>query len=148
MVVDEICFIIKVTARQILKSQHLCKDKTRGVSFMQNLRISLLAILVLSIAVIGGYPALVSANSPNDNSAAKQLTVEQKQEMANLQKEVLEKKKIIISKYVEYGVFTEDTGNKIISRLDKRYQRLETNGFIPSWDKAKQKRPQGCNIYD
>jgi uncharacterized protein YlaN (UPF0358 family) len=68
-----------------------------------------------------------------------QLTETQKKELATLQKDILMKRKEVISKYVEYGVMTEEKGKKIISRLEKRYQKLEENGFIPMWDKSKKK---------
>ncbi|MGI6226864.1 MAG: YckD family protein, partial [Peptococcales bacterium] len=68
-----------------------------------------------------------------------QLTDAQKKELATLQKEILEKKKEVISKYVEYGVMSKEKGDKIISRLEKRYERLEQNGFVPQWDNHKNK---------
>ncbi|HQA06988.1 MAG TPA: YckD family protein [Syntrophomonadaceae bacterium] len=66
-----------------------------------------------------------------------QLTEKQKQELSALHKDILNKKKEVISKYVEYGVMSEEKGKKIISRMEKRYQMLEQNGFIPKWEKPK-----------
>ncbi len=65
------------------------------------------------------------------------MTEKQKQELAALYKDVLNKKKEIISKYVEYGVLSEETGKKIISRMEKRYEMLEQSDFIPKWGKPK-----------
>ncbi|MFC0470607.1 YckD family protein [Halalkalibacter kiskunsagensis] len=68
------------------------------------------------------------------NEAKVELTEEQKEEMAKLHKDILEKKKEVITKYVQYGVFTEEKGKKITSMFDKHYIKLEQNGFIPKWD--------------
>ncbi|WP_100333705.1 YckD family protein [Bacillus alkalisoli] len=64
-----------------------------------------------------------------------QLTEEQKQEMAQMQMEALEQKKKIINKYVEYGVISEKKAEKIVSKFEKHYSKIEENGFIPKWDK-------------
>ncbi len=64
-----------------------------------------------------------------------QLTEAQKQEIATLHKDILNKKKELITKYVKYGVMSEEKGKKIISRLEQRYEHLEQNGFVPKWDK-------------
>jgi len=75
-----------------------------------------------------------------DAKAAKsdvQLTEKQKQELGELYQDILSKKKEVISKYVEYGVLSEERGKEIISRMEKRYQMLEQNGFVPKWEKPR-----------
>ena len=64
-----------------------------------------------------------------------QLTEEQKQEMAKMQMDALEHKKQIINKYVEYGVISEKKADKIVTKFEKHYAKMEENGFIPKWDK-------------
>jgi len=93
---------------------------------MKRIWLGLMAAIVLTIGAIGIMPSETGA----EGSEIK-LTEEQKNEMADLQKAVINQKKEIINKYVEYGVFTEEKGQKIISHLDKRYNELEKNGFIP-----------------
>lgn len=78
-----------------------------------------------------------SATSAETTKPDIQLTEQQKQELATLHKDILNKKKEVISKYVEYGVMSEEKGKKIISRMEKRYQLLEQNGFIPKWEKPR-----------
>ncbi|HPF44515.1 MAG TPA: YckD family protein [Syntrophomonadaceae bacterium] len=63
------------------------------------------------------------------------LTDQQKQEIAALEKEILKQKKTVITKYVEFGVLSEAQGKEIISRMEKRYQMMEQNGFVPRFDK-------------
>lgn len=68
-----------------------------------------------------------------------QLSEQQKQELATLHKEVLEKRKEVISKYVEFGLISEEKGKKILSHLDEQYKKLEENGYIPHWGHGKHK---------
>jgi len=88
--------------------------------------------VLLSIGTIGTITSEAGAESPADVK----LTQEQQTEMSILQKDALNQKIAIINKYIEYGVFTEEKGQKIISHLEERYNKLEQNGFIPKWDKA------------
>ncbi|KHF40742.1 YckD family protein [Halalkalibacter okhensis] len=90
----------------------------------------MLGLVVAALLTIGVMP-VVGAEEPADVK----LTEEQKTEMAGLHKELFDQKKEIITKYVEYGVFTEEKGQKIISHIDKHYNKLEENGFVPKWDK-------------
>ncbi|MDT8858851.1 YckD family protein [Alkalihalobacillus sp. MEB130] len=95
-------------------------------------------LVVATVLSVGFMPGAISAEVAADI----QLTEEQKTEMAALQKEVFAKKKEVINKYVEYGVFTEEKGQKIIAHMDKYYNKLEQDGFIPKWDKKHHKHHQ------
>ncbi|MDF2547638.1 MAG: hypothetical protein K0R93_2536 [Anaerosolibacter sp.] len=100
---------------------------------------SLLAIVfAISFGILSVQP--VEALTFDAEKTTVQLTEAQKRELATLHKDILIKRKEVISKYVEYGVMTEEKGKKIISRLEKRYEKLEENGFVPKWDKSKKKR--------
>ena len=92
---------------------------------------SIMTAFVLSVAIVGFYPSEIAAEGFSDIK----LTEAQKEEMSKLQQEAIAKKKEIINKYVEYGVFTEEKAQKIISHMDEHYKKLEQNGFIPKWDK-------------
>ncbi|MBB6214436.1 uncharacterized protein YlaN (UPF0358 family) [Anaerosolibacter carboniphilus] len=110
---------------------------------MSNFRTVLVAsLLVFVFAVSFGVLSIqpVEGLTLDAEKATVQLTEAQKKELATLQKEILMKRKEVISKYVEYGVMTEEKGKKIISRLEKHYEKLEKNGFVPKWDKSKKKR--------
>lgn len=97
--------------------------------------------LCLAVAVLLAFGTI--GIMPTDTKAEGQtyvtLTETQQKEIAALQKEVLEQRKAIINKYVEYGVFTAEKGNKIIAHLEERYSKLEQNGFVPTWDKDHRK---------
>ncbi|MBD1382029.1 YckD family protein [Metabacillus arenae] len=102
---------------------------------MREFWLGLIASITLSIGVLGFIPSAAGAESFTDVK----LTEEQKKEMSALQKEVMEQKKEIINKYIEYGVFTEEKGQKIISHLEKHYNKLKQNGFVPKLDKKHSK---------
>jgi hypothetical protein len=58
------------------------------------------------------------------------LTEAQKTELAKLHKDILEKKKEMVHKYVEFGVIPEDKGQMMIKHFEKHYEMLEQNGFV------------------
>ncbi|MCM3771309.1 MULTISPECIES: YckD family protein [Priestia] len=74
---------------------------------------------------------VLAENNPQSETKDVQLTSQQKQELSVLYKEMLEKKKEILSKYVEYGVLSKTESQKISSHMENRYQHMEQNGFIP-----------------
>ena len=100
---------------------------------------SIVCVLGLVLAM-GVFPAKVKNAIPVLAKGKMRLNKTQKQELGTFHKEIQEKRKEVISKYVEYGVISKEKGDKIISRLEKRYERLEGNGFIPLWVKSKNKR--------
>lgn len=65
------------------------------------------------------------------------LTEEQKQQLETLHKDMMKKRKEIIAKYVEFGVISEEKGEKMMIKLDEHYKKLKKNDFIPTWDKHK-----------
>jgi len=66
-----------------------------------------------------------------------QLTKEQQAELAELTKEVIEKKKQVLNKYVEFGLMPQEKALKIQEKMDQHYTKLEQNGFIPHWGQCK-----------
>lgn len=59
-----------------------------------------------------------------------QLTEQQKTELAKLHKDILDKKKEMVQKYVEFGVIEEEKGQMMIAHFEKHYEMLEQNGFM------------------
>ncbi|MBU9722853.1 MULTISPECIES: YckD family protein [Bacillaceae] len=104
--------------------------------------ISMMAAGFLMVSVLG-LPMDASAEMDGVNDV--ELSAEQKDEMAKLQQKALEQKVEIINKYVEYGVFTEEKGKKIISFMEKHHEKLAEDGFIPKWDKKKR---HNCHDHD
>lgn len=94
-----------------------------------------LFLLLVSVLICG---MVLSANvSAEDSEDKVELTKQQQEEMAEIHHEILEKKKEVIAKYVEFGVFSEEKGAHIIEKMEQHYSKLEKNGFIPQWDKRK-----------
>ena len=100
----------------------------------KNTWIRFAVIVILSLGFIGFMAVDTKAEGTTVT-----LTEVQQKEIAALQKEILEQRKTIINKYVEYGVFTAEKGNRIIAHLEERYAKLEQNGFIPTWNKEHRK---------
>jgi len=98
---------------------------------MKKIWLGVMASVLLSIGSLGFMPTETGAMGV---PADVKLTAEQQEEMSILQKEALEQKKEIINKYVEYGIFTEEKGQKIISHIEEHYKKLEQNEFVPKWD--------------
>ncbi|MBY8913480.1 YckD family protein [Bacillus sp. YC2] len=59
------------------------------------------------------------------------LTEQQKKEIEVLEKEILEKRKHVISKYVEYGVLPKEKAEHIKQHMDRHFNMKKQNGFIP-----------------
>ncbi|MGB4702899.1 MAG: YckD family protein [Syntrophomonadaceae bacterium] len=107
-----------------------------GLSITRLQKTLIASLLTFAFLTALGSPVYSAVNAGTPKQEI-QLTEKQKQELAALYKDVLNKKKEIISKYVEYGVLSEETGKKIISRMEKRYEMLEQSDFIPKWGKPK-----------
>ncbi len=100
---------------------------------------SIMVSLLLSFAMV---PLAHGENNPNkpkqdqgqDQTRQPQpevkLTEAQKTELAKLHKDILEKKKEMVKKYVEFGVIPEDKGQMMITHFEKHYEMLEQNGFV------------------
>lgn len=84
---------------------------------------------ILTISISGLFLASVHAET-----GEVELTDEQIEEIRILKQEAIEKEKQIIEKYVEYGVLEEEKGQKILQHMEKKYEKLVENNFIPKWD--------------
>ncbi|GAA0450164.1 DUF2680 domain-containing protein [Alkalibacillus silvisoli] len=98
-------------------------------------RITLLlgSTLLVLFASIGILTTQVGAEEEVNEDV--ELTEEQLAEMEALHHNAFEQHKVIIDKYVEYGVFTEEKADKMKSYLDERFDKLKENDFIPKMDK-------------
>ena len=106
--------------------------------FIRKFGLAALVCVLGLVLVLGALPVSAYHTRPViASNETVQLDQTQQQELAALHQEIQAKVKEVVSKYVEYGVISKEKGDKIISRLDKRYQKLEENGFIPRWDKCK-----------
>ncbi|MBU8907572.1 YckD family protein [Desertibacillus haloalkaliphilus] len=101
------------------------------------MRIFFCSLMVGLFLCVGSVTAAEAHEGCEDAPIQVELTEQQQQELAALSQSIHEQKKEMIDKYVEFGVFTEEKGNKIISMFDKHQEKLEENGYIPTWGKCK-----------
>ncbi|RBW67924.1 DUF2680 domain-containing protein [Bacillus taeanensis] len=97
------------------------------------------AALVLAVSLLGVTPAFAEEPPAKAEEKAVQLTEEQKQELAEMHKNMIEGKRALIAKYVEYGMITKEKGDKIMAHMEERYTKMEENNFIPKWDHHKKR---------
>ncbi|SHN18443.1 DUF2680 domain-containing protein [Gracilibacillus kekensis] len=95
-------------------------------------------LLVIGITLMLSVGAINTVYAEKSDEVT--LTEAQVEEMKILQQQALENEISIISKYVEYGVFSKEKGDKIIQHIEERYQTLEENNFIPKWDRKHHKK--------
>ncbi|MCC3355439.1 YckD family protein [Bacillus sp. REN16] len=104
-------------------------------------------ILLLSFFLIGGIHA--SAEMEKDTDQPKvELTDKQKQELDKLYLDLLETKKAIINKYVEYGVLPKEKADKKLNWLDDHYQKIKEHGYIPMHHHKKHKDDEDHKDHD
>jgi hypothetical protein len=106
---------------------------------MRKFYIIIMAVMMLSVSVFCISPVQAEDSKGDVVNKTVKLSDQQISELSTLNKDILEKKKQVISKYVEYGIMTEKKGKIMISRMEKYYTKLEQDGFIPNWDKPKRK---------
>ncbi|OIJ10811.1 hypothetical protein BKP37_17270 [Anaerobacillus alkalilacustris] len=97
--------------------------------------VSLLVVILLSMSL--GTVSLAHQHEDEMDMNKVELTAQQKEELGSLMKDILEKKKEVISKYVQFGVLSQEKAEKINSKFELHYQKLEAEGFIPKWNKDK-----------
>ena len=106
---------------------------------MRRFSIILVTVLV-SVSFLGlnlnySEVSAMEKSITNTNKKDVQLTEKQKSELTAIHREIFEKRKELIAKYVEFGVIDEEKGKIIISKLEKRYEYAEENGFIRYHDR-------------
>ncbi|MEH7222666.1 DUF2680 domain-containing protein [Bacillus sp. JJ1566] len=104
-------------------------------------------VLLVSFFLLGG----VQVNAEMEKDAEKpkvELTDKQKQELDELYLELLETKKEIINKYVEFGVLPKEKADKKLNFLDEHYQKTKEHGYIPMHHHKKHKEDEDKNDQD
>lgn len=94
--------------------------------------VGMMAACLLSISIFGVTSSFAEVEKPQDakNTEEVKLTDAQKAELAKLHKGIMEQKKQLLQKYVEFGVIPKDKADKMIQRFEEHYKMLEDNGFI------------------
>ena len=103
-----------------------------------------LTLLFIALFIVIPFFSITNAVYGNDltvenNQETVKLTKEQQKELAALHKDILETRKKIILKHLDFGLITKEKSEAIISRLEKRYEILEKNNFLPGWHYARHK---------
>lgn len=92
-----------------------------------------LVVLALAASFVSASPAQTPTQDNRPYRPCAQqiaLTDAQKQELAPLYNQMLETKKQILQKYVEYGAITQEQANARISRMQERMSYCRQNGII------------------
>lgn len=98
---------------------------------MRKLLLSLLAAALLIFSVGSTASVYAKGTTPQKGKTNIQLTEIQKKELSGLHKQILQKRKQVIMKYVQYGVLPKEKGEKIIAHMENHYSQMERRGFIP-----------------
>lgn len=64
-----------------------------------------------------------------------ELSDAQKQELQGITEVIFANKKEMINLYVEFGVLTEEKGEKMLKKMEKHHLKLKENGYVPKWEK-------------
>ena len=67
------------------------------------------------------------------------LSEEQVKELESISLEILNLRKQLIDKYVEFGVIEKERAEKMKEHFDLRFQKMKDAGFLPDWDKFHKK---------
>ncbi|SDK19504.1 YckD family protein [Sediminibacillus albus] len=94
--------------------------------------------LALTVSLLGAVE--IQAEEDTGTQKKVELTEGQQKELAILYQDLLDKRKGIINKYLEFGVISAEKAEKMTEHLDGYYKKLEANGFIIDWEKHKGKR--------
>ncbi|WP_449539320.1 DUF2680 domain-containing protein [Ferdinandcohnia sp. Marseille-Q9671] len=87
-------------------------------------------LLLVSFFLVGGIQTSAEMDK-NVEGKKVELTEQQKQELDVLYKELLETKKTLLNKYVEYGVLSKEKADKKLAWLEEHYQKVKEHGYVP-----------------
>jgi hypothetical protein len=101
-----------------------------------------LALMMLGMTFSGIVSAQTEIPAAKKEKVSVNLTDEQIQELSVLYKEMMQQKKMIVTKYVEYGAMPQEQADKLLAHMEKRFAKLEANGFVWSCEKKDKKQSQ------
>jgi len=95
------------------------------------LGLTILFLVALAIPVASADETVKITPQPPAWNAANQvnLTDTQKQELNSLWEQILNLRKQLVQKYVDYGLITEDQGKARIDWMEQRQKYMEENGW-------------------
>ncbi|WP_458411610.1 DUF2680 domain-containing protein [Schinkia sp. CFF1] len=89
----------------------------------------LLGVLCLTLGL--AMPAWAENNPTHKLETTVKLTEAQKQELAKIHQEILDKKFEMLDKHVEFGMMPKETAAKIKAKLTKKSEMMKKNGYMP-----------------
>lgn len=96
-------------------------------------------LLLLAFSLMGGNLTSAEMDNKDEEKPTVELTDAQKKEIDTLYLELLETKKKIINKYVEYGVLTQEKADKRLKWFEEHYNKVKEHGYLPmhhhKWEK-------------
>jgi hypothetical protein len=99
-----------------------------------------LTALMVAAAMFCGTAAAHPDSAVSESKTKVQLTDAQKQELAAIHGNIMEQKRALFTKYVEFGIISEAKAKEILTHIEEKHAKLEKNGYIPNWDKKKKER--------
>ncbi len=92
-----------------------------------------LLVTIGSAPAFAGEPAAApkAADEQTAEPAMPSLTAAQKQELAQIYREIYMKKELLIQKYREFGIISDEMARHWSERLKARYTEVEKHGFLP-----------------
>ncbi len=97
---------------------------------MKKMVISILAVFMISFS----FGTFAYAEGEGQTPGQKvNLTAEQKAELGKLHEQMYSTKKELVKKYVEYGVFSKEQGQKVLNMMEEKHQKLKENGYMMRW---------------
>jgi len=101
-------------------------------------------LVILCLAMITGKQAYAQLNDNQEEQPQVKLSEQQKSELDALYQEAFEARKKIIDKYVEFGVITKEKAEKKQEHMDKFYEELKENDYIPKFHHKGHRTNKNC----
>lgn len=123
---------MEIYAYYLSEWQIISPKNVERVMKMRFVKMSAFTILLILCSITMGN-VYAEKHSIPEREKNIELSDEQKQELETLHMEILNLRKDLIKKYMEYGVYTKEQGEKIISHLEHHYEKLKQNNYILKW---------------
>lgn len=99
---------------------------------MKKILVSLAVMLMLTLSGSVAVHAELDHHKPKFNEV--ELTEQQITELKIMYEDLVNQRKGLVEKYLEFGILSEDDAEKMNEHLDGYIEKLEKNNFIPKWD--------------
>ncbi|PFA62133.1 hypothetical protein CN378_21175 [Bacillus sp. AFS015802] len=97
---------------------------------MKKMVVSIAAVLIICLSFSTFASAEGQGQTPEQQV---KLTEQQKAELGKLHEQMYLTKKELVKKYVEFGVFSKEQGDKVLKMMEEKHQKLKENGYMMRW---------------